>query len=173
MNDLLGPFRRKAQDLIDSINSSGGLRATVEGLRKQMAESDRRRALHRAQAELKQLDAQIKEMITAVGVQAVGLHRAGRLTSPELAPLCAHVVELEAAVAQQREELARLESTMAPDSEAEEPGCERCGNPLPEGATFCPYCGEPATPKPRYCAACGAGLREAARFCARCGAAVP
>ena len=112
MSDILGSFRKRAQDLIDSINSVGGLRSTVEGLRKQMAESDRRRAIHKARADLKQLDAQINEMITAVGVQAVGLHRAGRMTAPELRPLCEHIVELEAAVAQQREELARLEATL-------------------------------------------------------------
>ncbi len=176
MSDILGSFRRRAQDLIDSINSAGGLRSTVEGLRKQMAESDRRRAIHKARADLKQLDAQINEMITAVGVQAVGLHRTGRMTAPELTPLCEHIVELEAAVAQQREELARLEATLEQGAGSEARNCAQCGRPIPPNGTFCPYCGAPApqppTEEPRFCANCGASLRPGARFCPRCGESV-
>lgn len=174
MPDVLGTFRKKAQDLIDSINSAGGLRATVEGLRRQMAEADRRRAMSQVHAQLKRLDAQINEMNLAVGVQAVGLHKAGLLQSPELTPLCQHIVELEAAVAQQREELHRLEALGSQPEDTAERACEQCGRMLPDEATFCPYCGA-AAPAPaaeaalRFCAHCGAPLREGSRFCARCG----
>jgi len=175
MADILAAFRKKAEELIESVNSAGGLRATIDGLRKQMAEADRRRAMGRARAELKRLDSQINELILAVGVQAVGLHRANRLAAPELAPLCQHVVELQAAVEEQRQELSRLEATEAKPAQAEAV-CAQCGRVLPEGATFCPYCGAPVPrtgpETPRYCASCGAGLREGARFCARCGTAV-
>lgn len=176
MSDILSSFRRRAEDLIDSVNSAGGLRTTVESLRRQMADSDRRRAMGRARAELRRLDAQINEMITAVGVQAVGLHRAGRLTAPELTPLCEHIVQLEAAVAQQREELSQLEAKETKVSRPEERTCVQCGHALPPGGTFCPYCGAPA-PRPeaaeaRFCANCGASLREGAKFCARCGQGV-
>jgi RNA polymerase subunit RPABC4/transcription elongation factor Spt4 len=176
MADILGPFKRRAEELIDSVNSAGGLRATVEGLRTKMAESDRRRAIGRARSELKRLDAQITEMITAVGVQAVGLHRTGRLSAPELAPLCEHIVELETAVSQQRDELSRLETAAGRGTSQEERKCAQCAQLLPPNGTFCPYCGA-AAPKPvaaeqRYCANCGASLREGARFCARCGQSV-
>ena len=116
MSDLLGTFRQKAEDLASAINSRGGIRATIDGLRRQMAEADRRRAVSRAKSELKRMDDQINEMITAVGVQAVGLHRNGVLNSPELQPLCQHIVELEAAVEQQRAELAALEAQAGADS---------------------------------------------------------
>ncbi len=173
MTDFLGPFRKRAEDLVDSINSAGGVRATVEGLRKQMAESDRRRAIGKARSELKRLDVQINELITAVGVQAVGLHKAGRLTAPELAPLCEHIVQLQTAVAQQREALGHLESADARAAASAERVCAQCAQALPPNATFCPYCGAPAPRAPaeeqRYCATCGATLREGARFCARCG----
>ena len=149
MSDILSTFRQKAEDLAAAINRSGGLRATIESLRRQMAEADRRRAMTRAKGQLKRLDAQIAEMVTAVGVQAVGLHKAGNLNSPELQPLCQHIVELEAELAQQRAELARLEALAAPA-------------PLPEAAAL----------EERFCAHCGAPLREGARFCARCGKAV-
>jgi len=177
MSDILSTFRQKAEDLAAAINRSGGLRATIEGLRRQMAEADRRRAMARAKGQLRRLDTQITEMVTAVGVQAVGLHKAGNLNSPELQPLCQHIVELEAELAQQRAELARLEALAAPappGAEAERT-CTHCGRPLPDEATFCPYCGQ-AAPLPeaaaleeRFCAHCGAPLREGARFCARCG----
>jgi RNA polymerase subunit RPABC4/transcription elongation factor Spt4 len=177
MSDILGPFKRRAEELIDSVNSAGGLRATVEGLRTKMAESDRRRAISRARSELKRLDAQITEMITAVGVQAVGLHRAGRLAAPDLVPLCEHIVELETAVSQQRDELVRLEAAAGRGAQLEDRNCAQCGQLLPPNATFCPYCGAAAprtgAPEQRYCADCGASLREGAKFCARCGTSVP
>ncbi len=174
MPDVLGTFRKKAEELIASINGAGGLRATVEGLRRQMAEADRKRAMNQVRSQLKQLDAQINEMNLAVGVQAVGLHRAGLLHSPELAPLCQHIVELEALVAQQREELRRLEALASSLQETDERVCAQCGRALPEEATFCPYCGAAApapvaAEEPRFCAHCGAALREGSRFCARCG----
>lgn len=174
MSDILSTFRQKAEDLAAAINRSGGLRATIEGLRRQMAEADRRRAMARAKGQLRRLDTQITEMVTAVGVQAVGLHKAGKLNSPELQPLCQHIVELEAELAQQRAELARLEALAAPAPPEPTRVCGHCGRPLPEEATFCPYCGQAAAPEAapeeeRFCAHCGAPLREGARFCAGCG----
>lgn len=186
MADLLNTFRQKAEDLKTSINRAGGIRATIESLRRQMAIADRKRAMARIRSELRRLEAQITEMITAVGVQAVGLHKAGRLNAVELQPLCQHIIELETAVAEQRTELARLEALMAaeagagtapagapPSAVALERLCAHCGKPLPPEATFCPYCGQaaaaPSKEEDRYCAYCGAPLRPKARFCARCG----
>ena len=171
MADLLGAFREKAEDLIGAINRRGGIRATIDGLRRQMAEADRRRAVSRVRGELKRLDRQITEMITAVGVQAVGLHKAGRLGSPELQPLCQHLVELEAALAKQEAELAKLESQL---QQTVGPGrrlCAACSKPLMEGGTFCPHCGAAVSTQEaeRFCAYCGTQLRPRARFCARCG----
>lgn len=174
MADLLATFRQKAEGLIAAIDEKGGLRATILGLRRQMAEADRRRMMHKVRAELKRLDRQITEMITAVGVQAVGLHKAGRISSPDLQPLCQHIVELEAALAQQKAELAKLES-MGRQGDAETANlCPACGKPLIEGGTFCPHCGAavPVRQLEHYCAYCGTMLRPQARFCAKCGQAV-
>lgn len=174
MADILGSFRKRAEELIGSINSAEGVRSTIEGLRRQMAEADRRRAVAQARGELKRLDAQINEMVTAVGVQAVGLHRAGRLTSSELTPLCEHIIELESVLEQQRRELQRLEEEARQHEESSEAHCLQCGRSLPDEATFCPYCGAAAPvqkqePEQRFCAHCGAELREGSRYCARCG----
>jgi RNA polymerase subunit RPABC4/transcription elongation factor Spt4 len=169
MADLLSTFRQRTEDLISAINDRGGIRATLESVRRQMAEADRRRALAKVRADLKRLEHQITEMITAVGVQAVGQYKGGQLHSPELEPLCQHIVELESSMAQQSGELARLEAQTGA-SQGQAKGCAACGKPLPDGATFCPYCGA-AAPKPQvqFCAQCGTALREGARFCAHCG----
>jgi RNA polymerase subunit RPABC4/transcription elongation factor Spt4 len=172
MPDLIQAFRDKADDLLASINRKGGVRATIESLRYQMEAADRRRALSTVRAELKRLDKQINEMITAVGIQAVGLHEAGRLASPELSPLCQHVVELRAALTQQQAELAKLESLEAQTAPADSATCPACGRSQPADATFCPYCGAALPQQERYCSHCGATLRSGARFCAKCGQAV-
>ena len=61
------------------------------------------------------------------------------------------------------------------------PVCAGCGNPLPEGAGFCPKCGRPVSPaapppptpqpqpRPPVCAHCGNVVPAGARFCAHCG----
>ncbi len=197
MTDLLDVFRKKAEDMVDSINRSGGLRGTIEGLRKQMAEADRKRAMSRAKAEIASLNQQVTEMISAVGLQAVGLHEAGKLSSPELQPLCQHIIDLKAAIAQQEKELARLVAdteaeaaryaAAAPAPAAAAPAvapvqasCASCGKPLPNGAAFCAVCGSPvvSVAKPavnvekHFCIACGALLKPGAKFCSKCGATV-
>lgn len=156
MTDLLNLFKEKADAFLATINQKGGVRATIEGLRRQMAEADRRRAMGRVKSELRRLDRQINEMITAVGVQAVALQEAGQLTSPELQPLCQHIVDLKAALSQQQAELAKLEaaasaaSSAGPTAASAAGGvttCAHCGRSVPAGGTFCPYCGAAVAPQ--------------------------
>jgi len=170
MPDLVQAFRDKAEDLFASINRKGGVRATIESLRRQMEAADRRRAMSRVKSELKRLDKQINEMITAVGIQAVGLHEAGKLESVELKPLCQHIIDLRVALAQQQAELAKLEAV---ESQQKAPAgniCPACGKAQPGEGTFCPYCGA-ALPAPQehFCTVCGAKLRPESKFCAKCG----
>jgi len=145
MTDLINLFKEKADEFLAAINQKGGVRATIEGLRRQMAEADRRRAMGRVKSELRRLDRQISEMVTAVGVQAVALQEQGKLTSPELQPLCQHIIDLKATLSEQQAELAKLEASVtAPAAETPAAGatpCANCGRPVPAGATFCPYCG--------------------------------
>ena len=188
--DLLESFRQKAEELAGTVNRQGGLKATIDSLRRQMAEADRRRAMGRAKSELKQLNRQINEMIMAIGVQAVGLYKAGQLTSMELRPLCQHVADLQATVAQQETELARLEAETKATVAFSAAQCSKCGRPLPAQSAFCPFCGNPmATGAPAAPAASAAtpgsvssavatptpGAIEPTApapkpFCARCGA---
>jgi DNA repair exonuclease SbcCD ATPase subunit len=173
MSDLLNTFKERAEQLVSAINDHGGIRATMDGLRRQMAAADRRRETQKIKGELRRLDGQITEMITAVGVQAVGLHKSGHLHSPELAPLCQHIVELEAVVAQQKDELAKIEAAEEQEKEQGVGDCPSCGRPLLEGATFCPHCGVAVPTQLRityhFCPACGTELRPGAKFCGKCG----
>jgi len=184
MPDILETFKQKAADLTSTIDRAGGIRAMIEGLRRQMADADRRRMMNQVRTELKRLNGQITEMITAIGVQAVGLHEAGRMATPELRPLCQHVVELKQAVAQQEAELAQMEAEAAAAAAktaaatapsgvaAVERVCPTCGRAVPAEGSFCPYCGATLPQLKQFCAYCGSELRPAARFCAKCGQAV-
>ena len=174
MADLIETFRQKTQNLLQAIDRKGGIRAMIEGLRRQMAEADRRRAVNRAKAELRRLDAQITEMITAVGVQAVGLYKAGVLDSAELGPLCKHIGELQDLLAAQKDELTKLEGVNGDEAIGGYGRCPACGKALIGEGSFCPYCGVPIPQREaeQFCAYCGSKLRPQARFCAKCGQAV-
>lgn len=56
--------------------------------------------------------------------------------------------------------------------------CERCGEPLAEGAAFCEQCGAPVMPSDEnrapagMCPHCGAGLTQGNAFCTNCGTPV-
>ncbi|NLG49836.1 MAG: zinc-ribbon domain-containing protein [Chloroflexi bacterium] len=171
MPDLLEVFREKADSLLSSINSQGGIRSTIDSLRRQMEAADRRRAMSKAKSELKRLNEQVTEMITAVGVQAVGLHQAGKLNSIELRPLCQHIVELKQEVTRLESELAKMEAEVAQETAAAAVGkCPHCGQSVSDNSSFCPYCGQRIEkPQERFCAACGSSLRPGSKFCARCG----
>ncbi len=168
MTDLLNLFREKADEFLATINQRGGVRATIEGLRRQMAEADRRRAMSRVKSELRRLDQQIAEMITAVGGQAVALQEAGRLTSPELKPLCQHIIDLKATLSEQQAELAALEAAAGRATEAAAAPAastvpsSNCGRPVPVGGTFCPYCGARVVAAPSPAPAAGAEAAEGA-----------
>lgn len=174
MSDLLGSFKDKADSLIGTINTEGGVRGAIDGLRRRMAEADRKRGIRKLRAELKKADSQVNEMINAIGVQAVGLYRAGNRVFGELAPLCEHIIELEELVENQREALAKLEaeSVKSVQATATGPVCASCGASTPSDATFCPHCATPvkrADASPTFCKHCGNALRESAQFCAKCG----
>ncbi|MGI6379786.1 MAG: zinc ribbon domain-containing protein [Anaerolineae bacterium] len=170
MSDLIDLFRTKAEDLLAGINRAGGLKATVEALRKQMEISDRRRAVSRAKADIKRTHEQITDLVTAVGLQAVALHEAGRLQVVELDPLCSQIVELRNVVRDLENDLARLEAE-ADAAAARHAGehCPACGKTVQPGLRFCPHCGTTLAPTLAACPHCHSPIRAEAKFCSRCG----
>ena len=174
MDDLLDAVKARAGALLQELNRPGGLRSTIQGIRQKMAAADQRRAIHRARAELQRLDAQLNETVTAVGIHAVALHAGGRLASPELAPLCQHVVDIRTALTEQKQELTQLEALLAARSEPQAQPCPACGRPLPAEGAYCAHCGGvvPERITGLHCVHCGSELRPGSRFCPRCGQSV-
>jgi hypothetical protein len=149
MDDLFDSVKSRAETMLAELTGAGGLRSTIDSIRKKMAVADQRRAMARARDELKRLDAQLGDTITAVGLQAVSLHERGQLESPILAPLCQHVVTVRTALSEQKEELARLEAMIEARRRESEPTCPSCDRPVAPDGTFCAYCGTPLQTEPQ------------------------
>jgi len=175
MSDMLNAVKSRAQELIADLSRPGGLRSTVESIKRRMAIADERRALKRAREEVERLESQLSEALTALGLQSLGLYDSGRLSFPELEPLCRRSIAIRQSLADQKEALERLEALARARREAPSRLCPSCGRPVPDEGTFCPHCGAPvARPtEPRSCPACGSQLRGDARFCPQCGAPTP
>ena len=52
--------------------------------------------------------------------------------------------------------------------------CEKCGQPVPNGAKFCGNCGAPVQTEQgvRFCSTCGTPLESGVQFCPACGTKV-
>ncbi len=172
MSDILNAAKSRAQELISDLSRPGGLRSTVESIKRRMAVADERRALRRARDEVERLEAQLGETLTALGLQSLGLYEAGDLPSPELEPLCERAVTIRQSLTDQKEALDRLEALARARREAPSRRCPSCGQAIPDESAFCPHCGAAVAPRiePHLCAACGSQLREDAKFCPKCGA---
>jgi len=175
MDSLLHSAKARTEKVLHELNGPHGPRSTIGSLQRKVSEAGRRRAIRRARATLHRLQGQLNETVAAVGIEAVALHEAGTLVSPELAPLCQHVLEIRASLAEQKEALARLEAPRTGPEVAQGGVCDACGQPLPLAGLFCPYCGTaiPGQSGAAYCAQCGSALRPGSKFCPHCGQAVP
>jgi RNA polymerase subunit RPABC4/transcription elongation factor Spt4 len=170
MPDLVDDLKDKMGQLVSSVDKGGQVRAAIDGIRKQLAESDRKRQIKRLEEDLTKLKLQSEQAMTSLGVQALGLYEAKKLTQPELAAVCQHIVEMKAEVAKLEAELAQFQppAPSAPSGTA----CPNCGKASPAGALFCPYCGnktQSVQTEVKFCLHCGAALRTGAKFCPSCG----
>lgn len=183
MSDIFHQLKDGADQVIsevDKLRQTG--QSALTAIQERMAEAERKRKIKQLQSDLARLRQQIDQMITALGVQVIGLYEQGKLSKPELVTLCEHVGELKVKVKEKEEKLADLQPLPPEPAQLTGPAapvqtrllCPSCTQPLPAQATYCPYCGtqttSPASPQIRFCARCGATLREQARFCPRCGA---
>ncbi len=183
MSDIFEQLKDGADQVIsevDKLRQTG--QSALSAIQERMAEAERKRKLKQLQSELARLRQQIDQMITALGVQAVGLYEQGKLSNPELVTLCEHVSELRGQVKEKEEKLAALQPPSPEPAQPTSPAapvetrllCRSCSQPLPAQVAYCPYCGaqtpSPAPPAMHFCAQCGAALREQARFCPQCGA---
>ncbi len=172
MSDLIDDLKGKVGEWVDSLDKGGQVRAAIEGIRRQSSESDRKRQIKRAEAELSRLKLQYDQSVIALGLQTLALYETGKLSNQELGPLCQRTVEMKKEIATLEAELAKLQPAPSPEAG---PPCPSCHRPLPAGSAFCPYCGSKveAAPADRlFCPHCGASLRPAAKFCPACGQSI-
>ncbi len=161
-------MKDKMGQLVSSVDKGGQVRAAIDGIRKQIAEADRKRQIKRLEEDLTKLKLQSEQAMTSLGVQALGLYETKKLTQPELAAVCQHIVEMKAEISKLEAELAQLQ----PPSAQAGPVCPTCGKAIPAGALFCPFCGaktQPNQAEAKFCLHCGATLRAGAKFCPACG----
>ncbi len=196
--DLLDSIKDSADDLVSKLDKGGHMRSALDGLRRQMAESDARRLVKTLEKEVESLRLQIEQKTQALGVQTLGLYQSGGLANTELHTLCKHILDVqtllntrEKELEQAQAELAKLLSPSQPVSSGAggSPAplvgsptpptsnpCPHCGEPLPFEGDFCPHCGKKASAgaaKAEFCAFCGAELKPNSKFCPQCGKQVP
>ncbi|NLV73641.1 MAG: hypothetical protein GXY52_03000 [Chloroflexi bacterium] len=192
MSEIFDLLRKKVEGILGSINAAGGLRGTIEALRRQMAESDRKRAMVRAQAEVGRLNEQVNEMVHAVGLQVVSMQEAGTLNVPQFQPLCERITELKAAINTHEAELERLiaeekaaelarqqakEAAAAAAASEKQAPASPAAAPVSAASGMCRHCGSALQPGAAFCAFCATPVNDpsvppspASRFCANCGA---
>jgi rRNA maturation endonuclease Nob1 len=181
MSDIIDAIRQGAGQVLSEIDQKGQLKSAFDGIRHQLSELERRRKANSLEGELKALQAEMKQLTEALGLQTLSLFDAGKVTHPELARLCERINELRADIEGKK---AQLESLITPQSVSERQ-CPHCQARVASDADFCPKCGTQlqkpasapvaeASAEPRAvvrlrCPKCKTILDPDAAFCPTCG----
>ncbi len=176
MPEIIESLKQGAGQVLSSIDQKGQIKSTIEGLRRQLSDLERRRRVSLLENQIKALEGEARQLTEALGLQTLSLFDAGKIRYPELTRTCERINELRAQAKEKKEELARLKSgarsTLA--------RCPQCGAEVTADAAFCPKCGarlrvapSPAA-QPRKvvrlrCPRCKTILPPQAAFCPTCG----
>ena len=176
MSDLFDKLMESAGQVISEVDKGGQIQSAVGGLRQRMADAERNRKINLVKQQIRDLQSQEAQTISALSAQVLALYEAGTLTQPELKSLCRNVDEIRAQIREQEAELKTIQP-VRPETAASTQ-CPHCGASIVAGGAFCQTCGgrlaEEQKPDPvRFCVHCGAQLREGARVCPKCGQTVP
>jgi hypothetical protein len=176
MSDLFDKLMESAGQVISEVDKGGQIQSAVGGLRQRMADAERNRKINLVKQQIRDLQSQEAQTISALSAQVLALYEAGTLTQPELVSLCRGVDDVRAQIREQEAELAKIQPPQPEVSASAQ--CPHCGASVVAGAAFCQTCGgrvaQEVKPSPvRFCVHCGAQLREGARFCPKCGQTVP
>ena len=175
MSELFDKLMESAGQVISEVDKGGQIQSAVGGLRQRMADAERNRKINLVKQEIRDLQSQEAQTISALSAQVLALYEAGTLTQPELKSLCRNVDEIRAQIREQEAELKKILPVQPEPTAAVK--CPHCGASVTTGGAFCQTCGgrlaEEQKPDPiRFCVHCGAQLREGARFCPECGQTV-
>lgn len=175
MSELFDRLVDSAGQVISEVDKGGQIQSAISGLRQRMAEADRNRKINQAKQQLRDLQSQEAQAISALSAQVLALYEAGSLTQPELVSLCKGVEGIRSQIQEQEQALKKMQPVQP--ERASDVRCPHCGTAVVSGAAFCQTCGgklvAEAKPVPvRFCVHCGSQLREGARFCPACGQTV-
>jgi RNA polymerase subunit RPABC4/transcription elongation factor Spt4 len=179
MSDIIESIKQGASQVLSSLDQEGHLKSTLEGLKSQWSEVERRRRVNQLNSELRALQGEARQLTEALGLQVLSLHDAGKIDHPELARVCERLNELRSDVEGKRAELGDLQAREAPPATR----CAQCQTMVASDAEFCPKCGArvkeqqpastPSTPAKAVvrlrCPKCKTMLPEGAGFCPTCG----
>ena len=176
MTDLFDKLMESAGQVISEVDKGGQIQSAVGGLRQRMADAERNRKINLVKQQMRDLQSQEAQTISALSAQVLALHEAGTLTQPELKSLCRNVDEIRVQIREKEAELKSLQPAQPEPSAGAR--CPHCGASVTPGGSFCQTCGgrvaeEEKAAQIRFCVQCGAQLREGARFCPKCGQTVP
>jgi hypothetical protein len=108
MSDIIDAIRQGAGQVLSEIDQKGQLKSAFDGIRHQLSELERRRKANSLEGELKALQAEMKQLTEALGLQTLSLFDAGKVTHPELARLCERINELRADIEGKKAQLESL-----------------------------------------------------------------
>jgi hypothetical protein len=176
MSDLFDKLMESAGQVISEVDKGGQIQAAVGGLRQRMADAERNRKINLVKQQIRDLQSQEAQTISALSAQVLALYEAGTLSQPELKSLCRNVDEIREQIRKHEAELKAIQPLQPQPATGAK--CPHCGAAVVAGGTFCQTCGErlmkESKPAPvNFCVQCGAQLREGARFCPMCGKTVP
>jgi hypothetical protein len=180
MSELFDRLVESAGQVISEVDKGGQIQSAIGGLRQRMAEADRKRKINQIKKQIRDLQSQEAQSISALSSQVLALHEAGTLSQPELVILCKGVDEIREQIKENEAELEHLQPP--PQQPVVEALCPSCGVAVVSGAAFCQTCGTTLAKESdttleaapvHYCVHCGAQLRGGARFCPKCGQTVP
>ena len=179
MSDIIESIKQGADQVLSNLDQQGRLKSTLEGLKSQWGEVERRRHTNQLSNEIKNAQSEMRQLTTALGLQTLSLYDAGKIDRPELARLCERINGLRAEIDERKAALATLKAEMSPASTR----CPHCQAEVASGAEFCHKCGAqvkaPAQPVPAApatkavvrlrCPKCKTIVPDGAGFCPTCG----
>jgi RNA polymerase subunit RPABC4/transcription elongation factor Spt4 len=154
MSDIIETIKQGADDLISGIDQKGQIRSTIDGLRSQWSELDRRRKVSSLERQIKTQRTEMKQLTEALGLQTLSLYETGVLTSPELARLCERITELRTEIETQKAQVEQMKAEAKAQAQALAEA--RAQQRAARAATACPQCGTAVPAKAEFCHKCGA-----------------
>jgi hypothetical protein len=123
------------------------------------------------QSELDKLFEQRQKLLNELGLIAINLYQQGALSDPQMARLCASIIELDTDARNREVQLQEIKSETYPaDQFAPAPTTNYTPPPVSPTPAASPPPTPGATPQAQQCPNCGNPVRSNSLYCRSCGA---